>query len=52
MNAAIAHPEVSKRFGDLGMQMLRMTPAQFGAFIRAENERWTPIVRASGAKVD
>jgi tripartite-type tricarboxylate transporter receptor subunit TctC len=52
MNAAIASPEVSKRFGDLGLQMLRMTPAQFGAFMRAETERWTPVVKASGASVE
>jgi tripartite-type tricarboxylate transporter receptor subunit TctC len=52
MNAAIAHPDVAKRFGDLGMQMLRMSPAQFGAFMKAETERWTPIVKASGASVE
>lgn len=52
MNAAIASPEVSKRFGDLGLQMLRMTPAQFGTFMRAEADRWTPLVKASGASVE
>ncbi|MEI7445925.1 MAG: tripartite tricarboxylate transporter substrate binding protein [Burkholderiales bacterium] len=52
MNAAIASPEVSKKFGDLGLQMLRMTPAQFGAFMRAETDRWTPVVKASGASVE
>lgn len=52
MNAAIASPEVSKRFGDLGLQMLKTTPAQFGAFMRAETERWTPLVKASGASVE
>jgi tripartite-type tricarboxylate transporter receptor subunit TctC len=52
MNAAIASPDVSRKFGDLGLQMLRMTPAQFGAFMRAETDRWTPLVKASGASVE
>ena len=52
MNAAIAHPEVARRFGDLGMQMLQMTPQQFGAFMREELARWTPVIRRAGATID
>jgi tripartite-type tricarboxylate transporter receptor subunit TctC len=52
MNAAIASPDVNRRFSDLGLQMMRTTPAQFGAFMRAETERWEPLVKASGASVD
>ena len=26
-------------------------PQAFGAFIKAENERWLPLIKASGAKI-
>jgi tripartite-type tricarboxylate transporter receptor subunit TctC len=52
MNAAIESPDVGGKFGALGLQMMRMTPAQFGAFMRTETDRWTPLVKASGASVE
>jgi len=29
-----------------------MTPEEFGRFVAAEREKWTAMVRVSGAKVD
>jgi tripartite-type tricarboxylate transporter receptor subunit TctC len=29
-----------------------MTPQQFAAFIREDTERWAPVIRASGARVE
>ena len=29
-----------------------MTPAEFADFIRQEREKWGPVVKASGAKMD
>lgn len=49
---AINNPELVKRFGDQGMRPMPMNPQQFGAFMKAEADRWTPIVKASGAVVD
>lgn len=52
VTTAIANPELVKRFADQGMQPLSLTPQRFSAFMKSEIERWTPIVRASGAEVE
>lgn len=49
---AITSPDLTKRFGDQGMRPLPMTAAQFGAFMKSEVDRWTPMVKASGAQVE
>ena len=45
-------PEFVKRMGDLGYNMIGSTPEQMSEMIKQEIARWTPIVKASGAKVD
>lgn len=52
ITTAVSNPELVKRFGDLGMRPLLLTPQTFSAFMKSEFERWTPIVKASGAEVD
>jgi tripartite-type tricarboxylate transporter receptor subunit TctC len=41
-----------QRLEGLGVDSLGNTPAQFGAMIRADRQRWAEAVRLSGAKVD
>ena len=45
-------PEFTKRMSDLGYDIVGGTPEQMAAMIRDEIQRWGPIVKASGAKVD
>ena len=45
-------PEFVKRMTDLGYLMIPGTPEQMTDMIKVEIGRWTPIVKASGAKVD
>jgi tripartite-type tricarboxylate transporter receptor subunit TctC len=45
-------PEFTKRMTDLGYNIVPGTPEQMAEMIKAEIARWTPIVKASGAKVD
>jgi tripartite-type tricarboxylate transporter receptor subunit TctC len=45
-------PEFVKRMGDLGYNFIPGSPEQMSELIKAEIARWTPIVKASGAKVD
>jgi tripartite-type tricarboxylate transporter receptor subunit TctC len=45
-------PEFVKRMTDLGYNMIPGTPEQMTEMIKVEIGRWTPIVKASGAKVD
>jgi tripartite-type tricarboxylate transporter receptor subunit TctC len=54
--AAIAEisrdPAVIERQRAIGAEPRPLGPAEFEAFIRAENEKWREVVRISGAKLD
>lgn len=51
--AALKEPEIREKLLGLGNTIPEgMDPERTRAFIAAEIERWTPIVRASGARVD
>jgi tripartite-type tricarboxylate transporter receptor subunit TctC len=45
-------PEFVKRMTDLGYNIIPGTPEDMAAMNKAEIARWTPIVKASGAKID
>ncbi|MCE2946913.1 MAG: Bug family tripartite tricarboxylate transporter substrate binding protein [bacterium] len=45
-------PEVRERLATFGSEPVGSTPAQFAAFIRAEQKKYARIVRESGAKAD
>ena len=45
-------PDFVKRMTELGYNIIPGTPEQMAEMIRVEIARWTPIVKASGAKAD
>jgi tripartite-type tricarboxylate transporter receptor subunit TctC len=45
-------PEIRDRLVALGSEPSDFGPAQFGAFIKSEAEKWGPIVVSSGAKAE
>jgi tripartite-type tricarboxylate transporter receptor subunit TctC len=50
---ALADPTVRQRFADLGQVIPppdMLTPQAFGAYQRAEIEKWTPVIAAAGVK--
>lgn len=49
---ALAVPEVRERFLAQGADPGGMSSEQFAAFIRAETEKWTRVVKFSNARVD
>lgn len=49
---ALATPEVSERLTGLGANVVWSTPADFGAFVKAEVAKWDKVVKASGAKIN
>ena len=51
-NAALALPEVKEKLSERGMAPAGGTPESFTAFIRAETERWTKVVKARGIKIE
>ena len=56
LNADIAKgfraPDISKRFGDQGLDIVVNSPEQANAFFSQEIARWAKVVKASGASVD
>ena len=51
LKATLVLPEVRDRFAKAGTPVLERDPEAFAAFIKAENERWLPIIKASGASI-
>jgi tripartite-type tricarboxylate transporter receptor subunit TctC len=52
LNAALAEPAAKARLADLGVEPMRMTPAQFAQFISDENKKWGKVIRDAGIKLD
>ena len=52
VNKALAKPDVQKRLADLGADIQRLSPAEFGAFVKKEVDTWGPVVKSSGATAD
>jgi hypothetical protein len=46
---------MQQRIGDLGMEIPprnQQTPEALGAYHRAETEKWWPIIKAAGIKLE
>ena len=50
--AALKEPAVLAKLKDVGSAPRPMGPAEFDAFIAAENRKWSEVVRVSGARLD
>jgi len=46
----VQHPQVRERFAALGTVPVESSAEKFSAFIRAEIEKWSRVVKASGAR--
>ena len=46
----IGEPELKQRWADEGTVLLGSSPDEFAAFVKAEHQRWAPIVEKSGAR--
>ena len=49
VNVAMMRPEVREKLDAQGFVLAKKTPEQFTDFIRAQWQRWSPVVRESGA---
>jgi tripartite-type tricarboxylate transporter receptor subunit TctC len=52
INAGLADPAVKKRLADLGAAPFPFAPAEFGAYVAAETEKWGKVVRSAGVKAE
>ena len=52
MQAVLKEPAVIKRWEEIGAEGSTMTPAEVTKFIQAEIDKWTPVVKSTGAKPD
>ena len=50
VSAVLADPAIRQRLIDEGAEIRTMTPAEFGAYIKAENTRWVKVVRDAGVQ--
>ncbi len=48
--AALNTPALTQRLGNLGASPIGSSPQQFSAKIRADYEKWGPIIKAAGIK--
>ena len=48
--AALNTPAVKARYAQLGATVVGSTPAELGAFLQDEIDRWGPIIKAAGIK--
>jgi tripartite-type tricarboxylate transporter receptor subunit TctC len=52
INAGLADPKIKTRVADMGGTVLAGSPADFGKLIADETEKWSKVVKFSGAKPD
>lgn len=50
--ATLADPAIKQKADAAGLYPSTSTPAEFGAFIRKEAERWAPVVKETGIQYD
>ena len=50
INASLADPRLAARLTDLGAAPIAGSPAQFGALIASETEKWAKVIRAANIK--
>jgi tripartite-type tricarboxylate transporter receptor subunit TctC len=51
-NKALGDPAIASKFAELGVVIATGTPEQFAAFIRAQTELWSSVIKEAGIKPD
>jgi tripartite-type tricarboxylate transporter receptor subunit TctC len=50
--AALHTPAVTERYAQLGARVVASTQAELAVFLQAEMERWGPVIKAAGIRLD
>jgi tripartite-type tricarboxylate transporter receptor subunit TctC len=52
INAAFTDPTMKARFADIGGEVLRSSPTEFGKLIADETKKWAKVIKFAGIKTD
>jgi len=52
INAILKMPDVQQKLSAAGFDLIGGTPEDFGALIKAESEKWAPVIKSAGIKID
>jgi tripartite-type tricarboxylate transporter receptor subunit TctC len=52
INAIFKEPEVVQKMHAQGFELIGGTPEEFGALVKGETDRWAPVIRKVGLKID
>ena len=52
LNAALTSPDVRTRLGDQAAEVMPMSPAEFGDYIRADIARWVKLLKDANLKIE
>ena len=52
MNEGLATPDMQKTITATGSEAKRNSPAEFAAYIAAQNKKWVEVGKAAGVKVN
>ena len=45
-------PEITTRFGQIGLDVVASTPAEFGAHLKSETEKWSRVIKERRIRAD
>ncbi len=52
INAILKQPDVVQKMNAAGFDLVGGTPEEFGALIRAESDKWAPVIKSANIKID
>jgi tripartite-type tricarboxylate transporter receptor subunit TctC len=52
INAILKQPDVVQKMNAAGFDLVGGTSEEFGALIRAESDKWAPVIKSAGIKID
>jgi len=52
LNAVLRDPDVVQKMHASGFALVGGTPEEFAALIRAESEKWAPVIRKAGVRIE
>jgi len=52
INAVLKEPDVVQKLHAQGFDLIGGTPEEFGALIKGESDKWAPVIKRLGLKID